>query len=225
MNYRSVVVFGAPREVTDRDEMHVAQRALTEHVVPRPHAPTPDHRTTWSTRRRRSSRCALDEASAKVRTGPPLDPDEDLALDVWAGVIPARRSSPANPTPAPDLKPGVDVPGVRHRLPPPGTLSVDRDGFASMMAALADAWNAGDSRTALALFADDAHYVEPPDEQRYEGHEQLFEFFGRTIRRRCRSSGITSCSTRSSRSAPPSTRTAARRTYHGDHARPSRRTT
>ena len=33
MNYRSVVVFGAPREVTDRDEMHVAQRALAEHVV------------------------------------------------------------------------------------------------------------------------------------------------------------------------------------------------
>ena len=48
-----------------------------------------------------------------------------------------------------------------------------------MMGTLADAWNAGDSRTALALFAEDARYVEPPDEQRYEGHEELFEFFGR----------------------------------------------
>jgi SnoaL-like protein len=55
---------------------------------------------------------------------------------------------------------------------------VDHEGFASMMATLADAWNTGDSRAALDLFTDDAHYVEPPDEQRYEGREQLFEFFG-----------------------------------------------
>ena len=56
---------------------------------------------------------------------------------------------------------------------------MDREGFASMMNTLADAWNAGDSRTALELFAEDAHYVEPPDEQRYEGRVQLYAFFGK----------------------------------------------
>jgi hypothetical protein len=55
---------------------------------------------------------------------------------------------------------------------------MDRKGFVSLLGALADAWNAGESRTALDLFTDDAHYVEPPHEQHYEGHEQLFEFFG-----------------------------------------------
>ena len=55
---------------------------------------------------------------------------------------------------------------------------MDREGFASLMGTLADAWNAGDSLTALDLFTDDARYVEPPAEQLYEGREQLFEFFG-----------------------------------------------
>jgi nitroimidazol reductase NimA-like FMN-containing flavoprotein (pyridoxamine 5'-phosphate oxidase superfamily) len=108
MNYRSVVVFGAPREVTDRDEMNVAQRALTEHVVP---GRTTDARPPNDTEYKETAIFALElgEASAKVRTGPPLDPDEDLTLDVWAGVIPVQIVT-GTPTPAPDLKPGVDVP-------------------------------------------------------------------------------------------------------------------
>ena len=56
---------------------------------------------------------------------------------------------------------------------------MDRDGFTTMMRDLANAWNAGDSRAALELFAEDAHYVEPPEEQHYEGRSQLFEFFGK----------------------------------------------
>jgi hypothetical protein len=52
---------------------------------------------------------SLDEASAKVRTGPPLDPDEDLALDVWAGVIPIRIVA-GEPEAAPDLRPDIDPP-------------------------------------------------------------------------------------------------------------------
>jgi SnoaL-like domain len=56
--------------------------------------------------------------------------------------------------------------------------TLDREGFVSLMEGLADAWNRGDSRTALESFTDDAHYVEPPDEQRYEGRDQLFAFFG-----------------------------------------------
>jgi nitroimidazol reductase NimA-like FMN-containing flavoprotein (pyridoxamine 5'-phosphate oxidase superfamily) len=108
MNYRSVVVFGSPREVTDREEMHVAQRALTEHVVP---GRTADARTPNDKEYKETAIFALplDEASAKVRTGPPLDPDEDLALDVWAGVIPVRTVA-GEPEPAPDLRPGIDPP-------------------------------------------------------------------------------------------------------------------
>ena len=50
--------------------------------------------------------------------------------------------------------------------------------FVALMQAIADAWNAGDTNRALACFTDDAIYMEPPDEQRYEGREELFDFFG-----------------------------------------------
>ena len=50
--------------------------------------------------------------------------------------------------------------------------------FVALMQAIADAWNAGDTKRALACFADDAIYMEPPDEQRYEGREELHDFFG-----------------------------------------------
>jgi nitroimidazol reductase NimA-like FMN-containing flavoprotein (pyridoxamine 5'-phosphate oxidase superfamily) len=119
MNYRSVVVFGSPREVTDREEMHVAQRALTEHVVP---GRTADARSPNDTEYKETAIFALtlDEASAKVRTGPPLDPDEDLALNVWAGVIPIRTVA-KEPEPAPDLRPGIDPPSyvTDYRRPGP----------------------------------------------------------------------------------------------------------
>ncbi len=108
MNYRSVVVFGAPREVTDRDEMHVAQRALAQHLVRGRGA---DARPPNDMEYKETAIFALplDEASAKVRTGPPLDPDEDLALDVWAGVIPIRTVA-GEPQPASDLKAGIGPP-------------------------------------------------------------------------------------------------------------------
>lgn len=118
MNYRSVVVFGSPREVTDRDEMHIAQRALTDHVVP---GRTAEARTPNDQEYKETAIFALplDEASAKVRTGPPLDPDEDLALDVWAGVIPIRTVA-GEPHPAPDLRPGIDPPAYVTRYRRPG---------------------------------------------------------------------------------------------------------
>jgi ketosteroid isomerase-like protein len=56
---------------------------------------------------------------------------------------------------------------------------VDRRDFVTLMETLAECWNAGESRRALALFTDDAVYMEPPDSQRYEGRDELWEFFGR----------------------------------------------
>jgi ketosteroid isomerase-like protein len=55
---------------------------------------------------------------------------------------------------------------------------MDHDAFVTLMRTIADAWNDGDTNRALSCFADDAVYMEPPDEQRYEGHDELFAFFG-----------------------------------------------
>ena len=55
---------------------------------------------------------------------------------------------------------------------------MDHDAFVALMQTIADSWNAGDTHRALARFTDDAVYMEPPDEQRYEGRDELFRFFG-----------------------------------------------
>jgi uncharacterized protein len=87
MNYRSVVVLGRTHEVTDRAEKLHAMQCVVEHVV----------RGRWDDARQPSEgeldgttilAVGLDEASAKVRSGPPTDDKRDLDLDVWAGVIP-----------------------------------------------------------------------------------------------------------------------------------------
>ena len=108
MNYRSVVVFGRASEVTDPREKLEALRAFTDHVVP----------GRWREARRPARReldetkvlsLPLDEASAKVRTGPPVDKEDDYDLPVWAGVIPLRTSAGA-PMADPRNIAGVDVP-------------------------------------------------------------------------------------------------------------------
>jgi nitroimidazol reductase NimA-like FMN-containing flavoprotein (pyridoxamine 5'-phosphate oxidase superfamily) len=107
MNYRSVVLFGIPRVVDDPDERMVAFEAVTEHVLP----------GRWAEARRPNEKenqgtqllaLSIEEASAKVRTGPPVDDDEDMDLDIWAGVIPLTVG-PSKPISAPDLKPGIEV--------------------------------------------------------------------------------------------------------------------
>lgn len=89
MNYRCAVVFGVVRTVTDEREKLAALDALVERVSPgrsrEARGPNP---------RELAATCVLalriDEATAKVRTGGPNDDAEDLAHDVWAGVIPVR---------------------------------------------------------------------------------------------------------------------------------------
>jgi nitroimidazol reductase NimA-like FMN-containing flavoprotein (pyridoxamine 5'-phosphate oxidase superfamily) len=104
MNYRSVVVFGRGREVSDRDEKLQAMQRVVEHVVP----------GRWEDARRPNDgeikgttilTLPLDEASAKIRRGEPTDDDADLELAVWAGVIPLGIK-PSHPLPAA----GVDGP-------------------------------------------------------------------------------------------------------------------
>ncbi|HYJ61006.1 MAG TPA: pyridoxamine 5'-phosphate oxidase family protein [Actinomycetota bacterium] len=108
MNYRSAVVYGRAREVTDRDELYAVAAAITRHVLPgrEDDAIVPgddDWRETLIVA------MPIDEASAKVRTGPPVDDAEVLDADVWAGTLPLRTVA-GTPTPAPDLKDGIPEP-------------------------------------------------------------------------------------------------------------------
>jgi nitroimidazol reductase NimA-like FMN-containing flavoprotein (pyridoxamine 5'-phosphate oxidase superfamily) len=108
MNYRSAVLFGRGREVTDLEELRAAAKAITRHVLPgrEDDAAEPDA-DDW--RQTLILAVPIEEASAKVRTGPPKDDEEDLALGVWAGTLPLRVVAGA-PNPSPDLRPGIEPP-------------------------------------------------------------------------------------------------------------------
>lgn len=90
INYRSVVVLGRARLVEERAEKTAALRAFTNHIVP---GRWDELRPITDKELAGTSVLALpiQEASAKVRTGPPIDDDDDLAWPVWAGVVPVAR--------------------------------------------------------------------------------------------------------------------------------------
>lgn len=109
MNYRSVVVLGKASVVDDASEKMKALHALTDHII----------RDRWIEVREPDEqemkatlvlRLPIDEASAKIRTGPPVDDERDLSRGVWAGVLPLRltplepvsdsHTDPATPLPA-----------------------------------------------------------------------------------------------------------------------------
>ena len=85
-NYRSVMVFGVARQIHDADEKLGALEALPRSSC-RDAGRTSDRRPRRSSARPRSFRSRFEDASAKVRSGPPLDDDADLSLPVWAGVV------------------------------------------------------------------------------------------------------------------------------------------
>jgi nitroimidazol reductase NimA-like FMN-containing flavoprotein (pyridoxamine 5'-phosphate oxidase superfamily) len=98
LNYRSVMCFGTPRLVSDPAEKLAALQGFVDRLFPgrwdtlRP--PTePELKATWVLTMK------LDEASAKLRTGPPVDDDEDRTWPVWAGVLPLHLAAGA---PQPD---------------------------------------------------------------------------------------------------------------------------
>jgi nitroimidazol reductase NimA-like FMN-containing flavoprotein (pyridoxamine 5'-phosphate oxidase superfamily) len=98
MNYRSVVVFGTATKVDDDDEKQAASRALVEHMVA---GRSDEVRGPSSSELRKTLmvRVPIDEASAKERTGPPIEDPDDLALPYWGGVIPMTLE---RGTPVPD---------------------------------------------------------------------------------------------------------------------------
>ena len=108
MNYRSVIVLGEARAVTDPEDKCAALAAFAERIAPSRWAdarpPTPQELKATSI-----LALPLDEASAKVRAGPPVDDHADHALDVWAGVVPMRLAR-GEPVPDPALRSGIEVP-------------------------------------------------------------------------------------------------------------------
>jgi nitroimidazol reductase NimA-like FMN-containing flavoprotein (pyridoxamine 5'-phosphate oxidase superfamily) len=106
--YRSVVVLGRTRLVTDTDEKEAALSALVDHIVPGRAADV-----RGGDRKELSATVVLalplQEVSAKVRTGDPKDEEEDYDLPYWAGILPLALE-PGRPVPDPRLTPGMTVP-------------------------------------------------------------------------------------------------------------------
>ena len=108
MNYRSVVIFGEAAIVSDESEKLEALKAFTDHVI--------SHR--WAEVRQPSPQelagtlvlsLPITEASAKVRTGSPIDDESDYQLPVWAGEIPLRLTA-TEPIADPQLAAGIPMP-------------------------------------------------------------------------------------------------------------------
>ncbi len=115
INYRSVVLYGSPVGIEDPDEKAKALEAVVEHLVPgrsreaRPANPGELLAT-------RVVRLPIEEASAKIRVGPPIDDTSDLELDIWAGVLPFEKR-PGEPIRDEHTKVGIPVPEYIRSYP------------------------------------------------------------------------------------------------------------
>ncbi len=118
LNYRSVVVHGTARRVTDPAEALAALAALVDHMLPGRAA---DSRPPTAAELAKTAvlRVDLREASAKVRDHGVSDDPGDLALPHWAGLVPLTRGLGA-PVPAPDLPGETPVPGYLEAACAPG---------------------------------------------------------------------------------------------------------
>jgi nitroimidazol reductase NimA-like FMN-containing flavoprotein (pyridoxamine 5'-phosphate oxidase superfamily) len=108
LNYRSAVVMGAARRVTEPEQKTAALRAVVEHIVPgrwdevrRPSADELDETQVIAV--------DIEEASAKARAGPAIDKREDVDPEKWAGVLPLEIST-AEPIPGEDVQPDLPIP-------------------------------------------------------------------------------------------------------------------
>jgi uncharacterized protein len=108
MNYRSVVILGRAALVDDPDEKLAALHTLSEHILPGRwnDARQPNERELKQTS---VLRVPIEEFSAKVRTGPPIDDEEDYSFPTWAGIVPLEMKAGA-PIDDPQLEPGQEVP-------------------------------------------------------------------------------------------------------------------
>jgi nitroimidazol reductase NimA-like FMN-containing flavoprotein (pyridoxamine 5'-phosphate oxidase superfamily) len=113
MNYRSVVILGKATLVDDPTEKLEALRLLSEHILPGrwDDARQPNERELKATS---VLRLPIEEFSAKVRTGPPIDDEEDYSFPTWAGVIPLEMTV-GEPIDDPRLDPKIGVPAYARK--------------------------------------------------------------------------------------------------------------
>jgi uncharacterized protein len=105
INYRSVVILGRARVLADPVEKMIAMRCFTNHILPgrwEEVRPPSDHELKATL----VLALRLEEVSAKVRKGPPVEDEGDIARPAWAGVVPLRGQL-GEPVPMDDLPPGV----------------------------------------------------------------------------------------------------------------------
>jgi hypothetical protein len=113
MNYRSVVLFGRSKAMTDPAEKNAALEHLVEHLVPGRGAEARGA-SAGELAATRVVEVPIEDASLKARSGPPVDDSQDLALDIWAGVLPLRFE-PGEPVPDEHTAADKPVPDyVRH---------------------------------------------------------------------------------------------------------------
>jgi nitroimidazol reductase NimA-like FMN-containing flavoprotein (pyridoxamine 5'-phosphate oxidase superfamily) len=118
-NYRSVVLIGRARVVDEEAEKLAALQAVVEHIVP---GRWKDVRAPTENELRATSVLAIpiEEASAKIRAGGPLDDEEDYAFPAWAGVIPLVNQ-PLAPEPDVRMAAGIPVPAYVTAYARPGS--------------------------------------------------------------------------------------------------------
>jgi nitroimidazol reductase NimA-like FMN-containing flavoprotein (pyridoxamine 5'-phosphate oxidase superfamily) len=113
MNYRSVVAFGTTRKINDPERKRHALKGISDHLI----------NGRWDDVREPNERemkqttvleFAIEEASAKIRTGGPIDEEEDYALPVWAGVLPLSLKA-QQPRADERLAPGTELPRYIER--------------------------------------------------------------------------------------------------------------
>ena len=114
MNYRSVVAFGTARKITDREQKIKSLRVISEHLIV---GRWKDVREPTETELKATAvlEFSIEEASSKVRDGPPIDEQRDYELSVWAGVLPLEMTS-RSPIPDDKLIKSVAVPDYVRRF-------------------------------------------------------------------------------------------------------------
>lgn len=121
LNYRSVVMIGSARLVDDPDEKMRALQLVTDHAVP---GRWDEVRWPNALELKQTSVLALPlaEVSAKIRSGPPLDDDEDYSLPIWAGLVPVctRLGTPTDDGRVLPEVPVIDVARIRRFATPAG---------------------------------------------------------------------------------------------------------
>ena len=114
VNFRSVMAFGTPRRIDDAEAKEAALKDMMEYLFP---GRWDEVRENYAQESKGTTvvRMEIEEASAKIRTGPPVDDEEDYALGCWAGVLPVETFY-GEPQSDPRLNPGTETPSYDLRF-------------------------------------------------------------------------------------------------------------